>query len=931
MEAFVSESKEHLDTVEDEILGLERGEPDSERVHRLYRSLHTVKGAASFLGLQRPTQLAHALEDVVGQLRAGTMAPNESTTEALLRGVDKLKQLVEFPEDESATIDAEVEALRRLRAQPEPATKAEPSAGSSKTSVARARPESAAAPAERSREAPPPPLQGPRDARSPIGDGAAGGASRAEPARATDAPRSPSATASGAAGEGHRAGSRAATATNAGPATVRISLALLDKLMNLGSELVLVRNQALQALDASNWEQLLPIGQQLNVVTSELQATIMQTRMRPVGDVFSQFRRVVRDLARKMDKQVDLAIFGAEVELDKNIIEAIKDPLTHLIRNAVDHGVEAASERISQGKPARGAISLSAFHQGGQVHIRVTDDGRGMNPIALKEEAVRRGAVTRDVAEAMTNREAFALIFNPGFSMAERVTDLSGRGVGMDVVKSSFNRLGGVVEVSSELGVGTSITVRLPLTLAIVPALIVAVENVYFAVPQLNVEEVVWLYGDQVFQSLKIVDDQEVYWLRGKLLPILRLAKLLGIEKTFVDSDSDERVPDQRSQRPDRRSRLHAVEDDSRAGPRERRTSPQNSVYMLVLKLGEQQFGLLVDRVVDTEEIVVKALHDQLKDCRAFAGTTVLGDGRIAMILDVAALVELTGLSFGQVEMKVARSSSSSDLPKTALLFDVGGREWFAAPLSVVTRVEEIRRDDIQVAQEREYLRYRETTIPLVRLENAMPNLRSSYDDEPLYVILPKCRRPFGVLAAHILDTVDIDTDVDTDTIAQPGVFGSAVIAGRLTLFVDFFEALDRVEPGWLRSGPSPDDRQRQVLLLEDSGFLAAQIRNYLRSAGVVVRHAVNGEEALTMLEEGLPDVIVSDIEMPGMDGLEFARRVRAEPRTRDIPLYAISAMPEDIAASRAFEAGFDAFESKSSHDRLFDRLTAWCQARGTK
>jgi len=824
------------------------------------------------------------------------MEPDERITEALLRGVDKLKQLVEFPEDDAATIDEELAALHALQTPFASPKGPRPSAAGDH-------------PAERHTVE----------------------AARAESPRPAVAEQSRAAIelpAGGDAGSAHR---RAPSAGSAGPATVRISLALLDKLMNLGSELVLVRNQALQALEATNWEQLVPIGQQLNVVTSELQATIMQTRMRPVGEVFSQYRRVVRDLARKMDKQVDLAIFGADVELDKNIIEAIKDPLTHLIRNAVDHGVESAAERVSYGKPVRGGISLSAFQQGGQVHIRVTDDGRGMDPAALKEEAVRRGLITRDVADAMTSREAFALIFNPGFSLAERVTDVSGRGVGMDVVKSSFNRLGGVVEISSEPGVGTSITVRLPLTLAIVPALIVAVEHVYFAVPQLNVEEVVWLYGDQVFQGLKIVDDQEVYWLRGKLLPILRLSKLLGIEKTFFDDDSDERIPDQRSQRPDRRSRLRPVTEDARSGPTERRTSAQNSVYILVLKLAEQQFGLLVDRVVDTEEIVVKALHDQLKDCRAFAGTTVLGDGRIAMILDIAALVELTGLSFGQVEMKVARSSSSSDLPRTALLFDVGGREWFAAPLSVVTRVEEIRREDIQLANTREYLRYRGTTIPLVRLENAMPNLRSSYDEDPLYVILPKCRRPFGVLAAHILDTVDIDTDVDTDTIAQPGVFGSAVVGGRLTLFVDFFEALDRVEPDWLRAAPRADERQRRVLLLEDSGFLAAQIRNYLRSAGVEVMHAANGEEALGMLKRDLPDVIVSDLEMPVMDGLEFARRVRAEPRTRDIPLYAISAMAEDIAASRAFDAGFDAFESKSSHDRLFERLTAWCRVGENK
>ncbi len=905
MEAFITESREHLATIEEEILGLERGDVDPERINALYRALHTVKGAASFLGLRKPTELAHALEDVLGQLRAGALRPNEELTEALLAGVDKLKQFVDRPEDESPTIEAEVAALNRILLGDGAGDGDEPAEATLAAEVA-----AAAAPLR----------SAPVTSGAELGSaGTAGPPAPGQPCTEADgeSPAGPAATAA-------KSQSGESSPTSVGADTVRISLAVLDKLMNLGGELVLVRNQVLQAIDSANPEHLSAVGQRLNAVTSELQGTIMQTRMRPVGDVFSRYRRVVRDLARTRHKQVELAIDGADVELDKNIIEAIKDPLTHLVRNAVDHGIESPSERAAKGKSLRGTIVLGAFHHGGQVHIRVADDGKGMDPAALKERAIECGLITREQSELMAAREAFNLIFTPGFSMAREVTDISGRGVGMDVVKASFNRLGGVIDVASTVDVGSAITVRLPLTLAIVPALIVAVEDVCFAVPQLNIDEVVWLYGDKVHQSLDMVDDQEVYWLRGKLLPVLRLSKLLDIPKTFTAGGGD-KVDDRRDQRPDRRAGRSAIEQESRRGLIERRLSFRNSVYILVLELGNESFGLLVDRVIDTEEIVVKALHDQLKSCGAFAGTTVLGDGRIAMILDVAAVVELAGLSYRQVDTALRPQRSSSEAPRTALLFDVGGSEHFAAPLASITRVEEIRRSDIQIASGREYLRYRGQVLPLLRLERAIDDIEVDYPDEPLYVIIPKCSRPFGVLAARILDTVEIGVDIDTETVTARGIFGTSVVDSKLTLLVDFFAVLDYIDPEGLRPEGRRPQRPAVALLVEDSEFIAAQISNHLKSAGVTVRRAVNGAEGLERLGEELPDLIISDIEMPVMDGLEFAQRVRADARTRDIPLYAVSAMVDDSLAARSLEAGFDAFQSKNDSGGLFQRLLAWC------
>ncbi len=724
---------------------------------------------------------------------------------------------------------------------------------------------------------------------------------------------------------------------------MRISLNLLDKLMNLATELVLVRNQNMQAVETGDRQQLLAIAQRLNVVTSDLQASIMQTRMRPVGAVFGKFNRYLRDLARKLGKEVELEVYGSEVELDKNIIEAINDPLTHLVRNAVDHGIESPEAREQAGKSRRGRVKLSAYHQAGQVHIRVEDDGKGMDPEALKKEALLKDLINLEQAESMQDRDAFNLIFSPGFSMAEQITDVSGRGVGMDVVKAAFKKLGGVIDVASTAGRGTAITIKLPLTLAIVPTLIVAVEDSCFAIPQVNIDEIVWLHGDDVYQSLMRVDDQEVYWLRGKLLPILRLSKLLGVERTYTDAASGQSLPERRADESDRRGRESDAVDgeppaasppsgavpERREGLLERRTSLANSVNIVVLELGEERFGLLVDRIIDTEEIVVKPLHDQLKACGAFAGTTVLGDGRIAMILDVAALVELGGLRLGNLERSVGRVTSSRFARQTVLLFSIGGPETFAVPLALITRVEEVPVARIHRANDREYFEYRGGVSPLVRLEQADRSLGAHYGDELLYVIIPKCRRPVGVLAATILDTFEAPADIDSETISREGYYGSALLDGRLTLFIDLFSMIERVEPDWLAEERESGAAGKRVLLVEDSALFAGLIVPHLRNSGLQVVHARNGQQGLEQLSRQAFDFAVSDLEMPVMDGFTFARRVREKAEHRALPLLAISSLRSDSVDEDARRAGFDRFVSKLDQENLLRAIVAFGLRRG--
>jgi len=452
----------------------------------------------------------------------------------------------------------------------------------------------------------------------------------------------------------------------------------------------------------------------------------------------------------------------------------------------------------------------------------------------------------------------------------------------------------------------------------------------YFAIPQVNIAEVVWLHGEEVFQELELVDNQEVYWLRGQLLPILRLSTILGVKRTRVDPSSGTLVEERRAEQSDQRRGRDVPDEEKRSGPVERRASGDNDANIVVLKLAHERFGLLVDRIIDTQEIVAKALHDQLKSAAMFAGTTVLGDGRIAMILDVAALVKVGALRPTKPELAVRRSSSSrrttlatsgSDDRQTVLLFDIGGPETFAVPLRLITRVEEIGAGHIKVAKGREFLDFRGEVIPLIRMEQAVPAFGATYPDDLLYVIIPRSTRPIGIAASRVVDTIDVECDIDSQTIAEKGIVGTALVEGTLALFPDLFEIIDLVEPGWFREDRLARQVGPRVLFLEDSAFYAALLAPVMRSAGMEVTHASNGQEGLERLAEGAYDLVVSDLDMPVMDGFEFAQRCRKRPELRGMHMLAVSARGDRAVEAEATESGFDEFLSKLDQEGLLERL----------
>ena len=703
--------------------------------------------------------------------------------------------------------------------------------------------------------------------------------------------------------------------------TVRIPVELLDKLMNLVGELVVVRNRNTQLLASGNAQELSAVNQRLDVVTSEIQTTVMQTRMRPVGSVFSRFTRVVRDLSRSLGKEIELDISGGDVELDKSIVDTIAEPLMHLVRNAADHGLETADNRKRAGKPAVGRIHLSAQHKAGLVNIRIIDDGKGIDPQAMRAAAIKKGISTQSQADAMTDREALELILLPGFSTASKVTDLSGRGVGMDVVKTSLQKYGGILEIQSILGAGTTISIRLPLTLAIIPALILTVEEQCFAIPQVNVSEVVWLHGDEVYQSIRKIDDKEVYWLRGKMLPLLRLSRALGIRRTYKDPETNEQKLDRREEAPDRRREGGGFDPNKRTGPRDRRTSLSNSTYIIVLQIGGDRFGLCVQRIVDTEEIVVKPLHERLKACRVYAGVTVLGDGSTAMIIDVQELAQLGGVRCDRTDTESVKARSSADDRQKTLVFSAGGNERFALPLSMLLRVDEVRAGEIQTAGGHEYLRFRDSVIPLVRIEKVVRGISSCYEPEYLYAIIPRIGKPIGIAAARIIDIVELENKIEPGPVDQAVIIGSQLVEGHLTVILDLCALIETAEPGWFSSNERKKIKKRRIVLVDDSSFFRSLLSSYLRGIGLEVTVAANGKEALDIVEHSPVDGIISDLEMPVMDGFELARRLKSHETYKLLPLIGISAMDEAIVRPRTLDAGFDEFCSKSNLPLLVKSL----------
>ncbi|MFW6388482.1 MAG: chemotaxis protein CheW, partial [Desulfohalobiaceae bacterium] len=714
--------------------------------------------------------------------------------------------------------------------------------------------------------------------------------------------------------------------------SLRVNVSVLDQLMNLAGELVLSRNQLLQSIQHQDKRSIQAAGQRIDLVTSELQEAIMLTRMQPVGNIFNKFTRVVRNMARDLNKKIDLELQGKEVELDKAIIEGLGDPLTHLVRNSADHGIEPPEERLQKGKPEQGHILLRAYHESGQVNIEIQDDGRGMDPDRIADKAVSKDLISQEKVQSMSEKEKVNLIMLPGLSTAEQVSDVSGRGLGMDVVKSNLDKLGGQVDIDSASGQGSTIRIKLPLTLAIIPSLLVSVAEEKFAIAQINVSELLRVTPGQARERVEKIGEDEVLVLRGELIPLLHLDQLLNLQRYFLDPESGEKRPDKRQGLADKR--LHEQADKSAQDIPERRQDEAGVVNIVVVQAGPHKYGLVVDQLHDTVEIVVKPLGRHLKSCEAYAGATIMGDGKVALILDIPGLArisELSSLAGTEQASKVQKEkvqAHKGGSRQALLLFHNAPDERCAVSLNLVQRVEQISPEQIEVVGGKKVIQYRGGTLPVFALEE-VANVGQLEDSEELIVLVFRIHDlDIGLLVAKPVDALETELVLDETTLRQPGISGSAIIREKTTLLVNIYEVLESLERGSSldpdRSTPEQDiagsgnKSLGQVLLVEDSDFFRSQVSNIIQDAGLEVLSAEDGQIAWELLQNHPRiQVVVTDLEMPNMDGFELTRRIRQDEKRAQLPVIALTSLAAEEDRAKGQEAGIDDYQIKMDKERL--------------
>ncbi len=802
---FLVESRENLDRLDRDLVELEKNPHDRAALAGVFRTIHTIKGTCGFLGFAKLEKVAHVGENLLSRLRDGQLTLNPERTTALLGMVDAIRQMLK--EIASTGQDGEVdypelrETLARLLTpvagdpsglsppKPSPATASSSTPPSPTEMVLPRKLESLAAsssPPQKPDLAPAPPAAAPKEpparrkteAHHKPAPGTIGGllVERGQ----VDAAHMAIALTLQEQGDRRQLGEILLSLGFAKPEdiaaaqqlletkqheavseSIRVGVNLLDKLMTLAGELVLARNQLLQVSNTIEDASLLAVSQRMNLIATELQEQVMKTRMQPIGNIWGQFPRTVRDVALALGKEVAIEMEGKETELDKTIIEAIKDPLTHLVRNSVDHGIELPDDRVLAGKPRAGRLVLRAFHEGGQVIIEISDDGAGLNANRIRMKALERGIITGEQATRFSEGELFNLVFLPGFSTAEKITNVSGRGVGMDVVKTNIERVGGVVDIQSTAAHGTTVRVKIPLTLAIIPALVVTCSGDRYAIPQVNLLELVRFDQEAAIGGIEMVHGAPVCRLRGRLLPLVYLQQELKL------------LPG--------------------AAP-----AGDGAVNIVVLQAEDRQFGLVVDEIIDTEEIVVKPLSKQIKSAKTFAGGSIMGDGKVALILDVVGLAQHAGVISATRDRALAGKAATTDTQAAAkqafLLFAGPGDSRMAVPLDALARLEEFPVAQVEMTGKQWVTQYRGQILPLIRLEAALEERRQrlkllralpAIDSAPLQVlVLNHDARSFGLVVDQILDIVEDLAAVRTPA-TRPSVLYSVVIGDRVTELLD--------------------------------------------------------------------------------------------------------------------------------------------------
>jgi len=863
---FLTETNESLGVVDVELVRFEQEPNNASILANIFRLVHTIKGTCGFLGLPRLEALAHAAETLMGKFRDGMPVTGDAVT-LILFTIDRIKEILDELEknqkEPAGTDDDLIGNLHRMLEQtsgePAPATTPAPGTVGMLVNQTLERPlrpgEVSLDDLERAFRETPGPVAAP-DKKAPPAAKAASSDSKPDDDR------------------------QESKIVNQ---SIRVNVDTLEKLMTMVSELVLTRNQLLEIVRRHEDSEFKVPLQRLSSVTAELQEGVMKTRMQPVGNAWQKLPRVVRDLATELGKNIELEMHGADTELDRQVLDLVKDPLTHMVRNSADHGLETPAARRAAGKAEKGTIRLSAYHEGGYIIIQITDDGRGLDSERIKAKAIANGLVSELEAEKMSEAQIQKFIFAPGFTTATHVTAVSGRGVGMDVVRTNIDQIGGTIDVKSVFGKGSTFTVKIPLTLAIISALIVEAGSHRFAIPQLSVVELVRARGNSEHR-IERIKDAAVLRLRNKLLPLVHLTTLLGVEGSITDAGDG---------------------------------------FIVVTQVGNETFGVVVDAVFHTEEIVVKPMSTMLRHIGLFSGNTILGDGSVILIIDPNGLAHALGTSVRSGDRNEddadAQSREVAEQSTSMLVFRAGSPQPKAVPLSLITRLEEVDAARVEISNGRHLLQYRGQLMPLVPVND---DVRVKTQGLQSLLVFSDEGRSMGLVVDEIVDIVDEKLDIQVGS-ERSGVLGSAVIKGQATEIIDLGHFLPLAFEDWFRRKESSlAPRRHTVLLIDDSAFFRNMLSPVLKAAGYEVTTANGAEEGLALLQNGRRfDVILTDIEMPGMNGFDFAQEMRGNSQLANVPVIALSSMISQDAIERGRQAGFHDYVAKFDRQGLIAAL----------
>ncbi len=850
---FLLEAHEGLGSLDRQLLDLERDPYNKDIINTIFRVVHTIKGTCGFLGLKRLEAVSHVTESVLGRLREGRLAVNSMVIGTLFAAVDRLNAIVRaigegvddpFPHEDEAVI----KALNTCLSSSDVPEISEENQATQKN-----------------------------DEQSTV---------TLEPA-----------------GVDHNKTltfQDRDTAPSQKQQFIRVNLKVLDNLMTLISELVLTRNQLLQIMQSSADSYYnIPLSR-LSYITTELQEEVMKTRMQTIENAWATFPRLIHDLEHFLGKKIKLVQKGGDTELDRQVLELIKDPLTHMIRNSADHGLESSADRIKAGKPEHGTITLNAFHEGGQIVIDVIDDGAGIDPIRLREKLVQKGLASSEDTEAMSDWHVINQIFKPGFSTAELVTHLSGRGVGMDVVKSNIEKLGGVIDLRSNVGQGTHFTIKIPLTLTIIPALIFKIKGERFAIHQLIVSELVRISKRSPHQ-IEYINKTPILRLRNGLLPLVFLDDLLNL-------GCDDKACDDKAC------------DDGLHVPHER--------CVIVVHIGMTMFGLVVDHVFDTQEIVVKPLSRLLNNARFFSGSTILGDGGIVLIIDPNSIAyQFKEVTAKEADHIIDNFHFKTAKDKTFLLIFRVNEGHFAVPLALVSRIAEIVYKNLECVNETWMIHYQDHLLPVVKFEGnwMMDDVHTNRDTKAPMLIFNDHGHAVGIVIDEILTIIEEKMDIEL-THQKDGSLGTSIIGGKTTSIVDCEYYLKKAFPKWFEHRDlltKENVRKMRVLFVDDSVFFRNLILPVLTLSGFDVMTAVNGREALHICSERSDfDIIVTDIEMPEMNGADFIKEIRKRDAFKNMVVVALTSCAEKEDVERCLSYGFNFHFAKTQQKELLEGLS---------